>query len=391
MTTPITLDLTASFVDVIPPSSSYSTPFAIFDDDPNFQSDADGMVRYVNLELGGHVLNVELTNKDVYGCFEEAALQYSNLVNSYHAKSVLTDILGSPTGSLDTSENKVPKMTLALAKRRAEAYSTEALVGGQTALLSSSITLNVGQQNYDLKVLMSSSNAILDGERAEIREVFYFSPTAAYRFFDTTSAINYLHNQFSFESFTPETIFYLLPVWEDVLRAQQLEISHRIRRSNYSYNLVDNVLKIYPVPTRSTTLHFTYYKHSATDNPFDSSDDPTADGVSNLSNVPFGEISYSKINSAGRFWIRRYGLARAKEVLGHIRGKALSVPIPDGDLILNGQQLVADGREEQFRLIEELRQLLDDTTWDTLAQQERDQAEALQDQLSKIPLLIYTG
>ena len=391
MGTAITLDLTASFVDVIPPSSSFATPFSIYDDDSQFQSDADGMIRYVNGRLGGSILGVELTNKDVYGCFEEAVLEYSYLVNSYQGKSVLADVLGSPTGSLEGGENRVPKLTLALAKRRAEAYSTEALAGGQTALLSASISLNVGQQNYDLKQLLSGSDDLLPGERAEVREIFHFSPTAAYRFFDTTSAINYLHNQFSFESFTPETIFYLLPIWEDVLRAQQLEQSHRIRRSNYSFRLIDNVLTLYPVPTRDARIHFTYFKISSTNDPFDSSDDPTADGVANLSNLPFGNLEYQKINSAGQFWIRRYALARSKEVLGLVRGKVSSVPIPNGDLVLNGPQLISEAKDDQTRLLDELRQLLDDTTYDTLAQKERDQAEALQDQLAKVPLGIMVG
>ncbi len=391
MSQSITLDLTASFIHVIPPSSSFATPFGIHDDDPDFQTDANGMIKYVNGKLGGSVLDVELTNKDVYGCFEEASLEYSSQVNSFHGKSVLADVLGGPTGSLDSSENKVPKMTLQLAKRRAEAYSTEAVVGGQTKLHSASINLIVGQQNYDLKDLLSGSGELLPGERAEIREMLHFSPTAAFRFFDTTSAINYLHNQFSFESFTPETIFYLLPIWEDVLRAQQLEQSHRIRRSNYSFNIVDNVLRLYPVPTRDVRLHFTFYKISATNDPFDSTDDPTAGGIANISNLPFGEISYNKINSAGKFWIRKYALARSMQVLGYVRGKTNSVPIPNGELTLNGPQLSADGKQEESRLIEELRQLLEDTTWDRLAQKERDQAEALQDQLAKVPLGIFMG
>ncbi len=386
MTQAIVLDLTASFSDVLTP-----TPFAIYDTTTAFQSDADGIVTLINSKLGGNVLDVELTNKDVYGCFEQSVLEYSAMVNSYHAKSVLADIIGSPTGSLSGSENKVPRLDLALAKRRASAYSSEALVGGSKPLYSGSITLEIGKQNYDLKALMSGSGQMLAGERAELREVFHFSPTAAYRFFDTTSAINYLHNEFSFESFTPETIFYLLPIWEDILRAQQLEVSHKVRRSNYSFNLVNNVLKLYPVPTRAVPLFFTYFKSSPTDDPFDSSDDPLTDGVSNLSNVPFGNISYDRINSMGKHWIRRYALALSKEVLGYVRGKVSTVPIPNGDLTLNGPQLVADGKQEQLTLKEELRMLLDSMTYDTLAQQERDQAEALQDQLAKVPLGIFMG
>jgi hypothetical protein len=386
MSQAIVLDLTASFVDVSSP-----TPFGLYDADAQFQTAANGMVTLVNVNLGGSILDVELTNKDVYACLEQATLEYSALVNSYHAKSVLADIIGSPTGSLDGSENKVPRMDLALAKRRAAAYSSEAVVGGTKTLHSASIDLVVGQQNYDLQTLLSGSGELVGNERAELKEVFHLSPTAAYRFFDTTSAINYLHNEFSFESFTPETIFYLLPVWEDILRAQTLEVSHKVRRSNYSYNIVNNTIRLYPVPTREIKLYFTYFKVSATDDPFDSSQDPLADGVANLSNVPFGNIDYSKINSAGQHWIRRYALALSKEVLGYVRSKVSAIPIPNGDLTLNGPQLIDSGRQEQLALKDELRGMLDSMTYDTLAQQERDQAEALQDQLAKVPLGIFVG
>jgi len=339
------------------------------------------MVRLVNVKLGGNVLQVELTNKDIYSCLEESCLEYSGMINSYHAKSVLANVLGSPTGSLEGEENKLARLDLALAKRKADGYSSEALVGGTKALHSASIDLVIGRQNYDLQGLLSSSGKISDGERMEIREMFHFSPTAAYRFFDTTSAINYLHNQFSFESFTPETIFYLLPIWEDVLRAQQLEQSFKIRRSNYSYNIVNNVLRLYPVPTRDIKLYFTYYM--AGSSAFDNSD-PLTNGISNLSDIPFGNIDYSKINSIGRQWIRRYAMALAKEVLGLVRGKVSTIPIPNGDLVLNSDDLLLQSRDEQERLKEELRQLLDKLTYDALSKQEAEQSENLMKQLEDI-------
>jgi hypothetical protein len=377
------LDLTASFSHVTTP-----TPFGIYDSDTSFQSDANGMVRFVYAKLGGNVLNVEIRNKDVYAAFEEASLEYSAMINSYHAKSVLADLIASETGSLDGNQNKIPQMSLALQKKRAAAYSSEVQVGGTRTLYSSSIDLTIGVQNYNLNALLSSSGVETGSIHVEIKDIFHFSPTAAYRFFDTTSAVNYLHNQFSFESFTPETVFYLLPVWEDVLRAQQLELSHRVRRSNYSYNVIDNQLKIFPVPTTDATLHFTYYRN---DQPAFDPNDPITNGVSNLSNVPFGNISYSKTNSLGKQWIRKMALALAKEILGQIRGKSSEIPIPNGALTLNGGELIAQAREEQGALREELKALLEATTYQALAAGLTEEAENLQKQLSKVPLPIFIG
>lgn len=383
----LSLDLTASFAHVISP-----TPFGIYDADSDFIAGANGLVTLAERKLGGSILGVELTNRDVYACFEEATFEYSAMINAYHAKSILADILGAQTGTLDGQENKFVRNTLSLAKRESDAYSSEALVGGTRPLYSASIDLKDGQQNYDLNVLLSGSGVILDGERAEIREIFHFSPTAAYRFFDTTSAVNYLHNQFSFESFTPETIFYLLPIWEDVLRAQQLEQSHRIRRSNYSYNIVNNVLRLYPVPTRAIKLHFTYYKQGSTsDDAFASTDDPLVTGIANLSNVPFGNIGYSSINSMGHQWIRRFAMSLIKETLGRVRRKVNTVPIPNGDLTLDGAELVAEAIQEQLMLKDELRELLESMTYAELAQREAEMADNTQKQISRVPMGIFVG
>lgn len=382
----ITLDLTASFAHVNSP-----TPFGSYDSNTSFQQTADSMVRLVYATFGGHVLAVEMTNKDVYSSLEQSLLEYSAIVNSYHAKSVLANVLGGSTGSLTGDQGKLPRMDLAMAKRMADGYSSEALVGGSRPLLSSSIDLVTGQQHYDLRSLLSSSGLVVPPtQRAEIREILHFSPTAAYRFFDTTSAINYLHNQFSFESFTPETVFYLLPIWEDVLRAQQLEQSHRIRRSNYSYNLVNNMLTIFPVPTTDTTLWFTYYLAGTGDSPFDAQD-PFTNGISNLSNMPFGNIDFSKINSMGKQWIVRYALAMSKEILGQIRGKVSTVPIPNSDLILNGPSLIAEAQLEKENLRNELKGWLEAMTYDKLAEEETNQAENLRRQLNNVPMGIFCG
>jgi hypothetical protein len=382
----MTLDLTASFSDV----NERRTPFGIYDSDSEFSLAADAMVQYVYHKLGGSTLRVELENSDVYSSLEEAALEYSAMTNVYHAKSILADMIGSATGSLTGKQNQIPRMTLELAKKRASAYGSEAGVGGTRELKSGSISLSASQQVYDLNALLSASGLVTGSQKVEIREVFHFSPTAAYRFFDTTSAVNYLHNQFSFESFTPETVFYMLPIWEDVLRAQQLEQSHRVRRSNYSYNIVNNDLILYPVPTESNTLYFKYYLIDPNESVFDSND-PFVNGVSNLSNVPFDNITYSKINSIGKHWIRRFALCLSKEILGQIRSKVSDIPIPNGSLVLNGPSLIAEARDEQNMLREELKLMLESTTYQALAQQEMDAANALKIQMNNVPMGLFIG
>lgn len=378
-----------------------STAFGIFDLDATFAVDADRMVRYVAVKLGGGLpgsnedaqhVQVELTSKDVYTCFEEAAIEYGAIVNAYQAKSSLAAFLGSNTGTLTGGQNRYPRNALEWARRQAQPFGEEAYVGGDRHLFSGSIDLQPGVQDYDLQTLINPTGSDGLPARMIIRQIFHFSPFSTFRFFGTTSAINYLNGQFNFQSFTPESVFYMLPVWEDVLRGAQFELSNKVRRSNYSYELhgPTSQLKIMPTPAQSNTLYFTYNLMDMSTMPLDPSDSLSF-GVSNVSNVPFGNIEYSKINSIGKQWIWKMTLAGSREVLGLKRRKMQTIPIPGGDLQLDGADLVSDGRSEMEALRGELRDLLEGMSYDRLAAKEAEQAESLMRVLSGVPLKIYTG
>jgi hypothetical protein len=369
------------------------TPFGIYDSDTDFILDADSILTYIKLSFGEPILSVELTNKQMWSCFEEAALKYSSIINHYQVKSVLFNILGEATGSLSGKENKYPKIAFETARRYSMGVSREIALGGDTDMYSASITLLSGQQDYDLQTLLSSSVATNFGSkwdgnsRIAVKNVYHFSPTAAYRFFDSTSGINYLNNEFSFESYTPETVFYVLPVWEDMLRGSQMDLSMRVRRSNYNFEIINNKLRIFPVPS---TGGFLWVRYTISTSVYDV-DDSQYDGVANLSNAPFGNIDYSLMNSISKQWIKDYTLALCKELLGLVRSKFSSIPIPNATLDLDGPELVSQGREDQRNLEENLREELESMTYDKLAESDKSMAESVNIQLKYIPLGIYTG
>jgi len=368
-----------------------STPFGVYDADADFIADADKLVTYINAKLGGSKICVELSSSDIYQSFEEAALEYSAYINQYQFKSAAAAILGSATGSLSGSENRYHQNLLEHHRRMAEPYGELAGVGGAFDLHSASFTTVNGQQNYDIQDLISGSLTGSDGRvrKAQIKEIFHFSPTTAYRFFGTTSAVNYLNNQFSFESFTPETIFYLLPVWEDILRGMQFETSNRVRRSQYSFDVNNNTIKLYPSPTTAARIHFTYWLPKEPYSP--DYTDERLDGVANVSNAPFGNITYSQLNSISKQWIWKMSFALAKEIVGEMRSKMSTIPIPNGDLTLNGPELISDARIEQERLRTELRELLEETTYQNIAAREAEHAENVNRVIKEIPLGIYVG
>lgn len=378
-----------SFANTLAP-----TPFGFFDTDSEFQSEADSMITFVKRKLGDDILSVELTSKQIWACFEEAFCEYGAVVNQYQAKSQLMNLMGSATGSLEGGEQKFPRETLEFALRLAEPYISYAGLGGSYNTTSGSIQLIKGRQDYDLytdlkdsagvPIVSSSLNTL--GGKMRIFELMHSSPQAAYRFFDTTSAINYLNNEFSFESFTPETVFYVLPVFEDILRGGQMAMSNKVRRSNYSYMIVGTKLRIYPMPVSDIPPNL-WARVGFQQDPLNPAiKDPSIHGINNLSNVPFGNFAYNRVNSIGRQWTRQYALALSKEVLGLVRSKFSSIPIPGAELTLNGSDLISQGREEKEKLVTQLREMLDTLTYDKLVETQAAKIDNLQKILRAVPI-----
>ena len=396
-----------------------STPFGVFDDDLLFQKDADLVVDYVRKKLGEPVMEVHLSSSQIYAAFEEACLEYSAMVNSFQAQSTLSTFLGAPTGSLSGAENKYPVKTLALARNVSDPYAEGGGVNSSVPHYSGNIDLNVGQQDYDIPTWLKNhdlqGNVVPSGSLTSsaglpaqwdgvgvvvLHEIYHKSPMQAYRFFGTTSGLNYLNNQFKFESFTPETMFYLLPVWEDILRGMQFKTSNNVRRSNYSYDLHNNQLRLYPCPQGSYKLWFNWSVEPNPSNVSDTSasgstsgsvNNPRYGGVSNVSNIPFGNIQYSNLNSISHNWIRRMALAYSKEIEGQIRSKMATIPIPNGDLTLNGPELITDARADMEGLRVELKELLGETTYQRLMEKEAAMTTQLQETWKGVPMGVFVG
>ena len=379
----------ANFIDTLKP-----TPFGFFDSDAHFQGEADSLVPFIKRKLGDDILSVELTKKQIWACFEESFCEYGSIINQYQAKSQLANLLGAATGSLKDSEQKFPRENLEFMLRRAEPYSMEAGLGGSYDMLSGSIQLEKNKQDYNLYTDLKddSGTALFDRpenspkSKLKVMEVFHFSPQAAYRFFDTTSAINYLNNEFSFESFTPETVFYVLPVFEDVLRGGMLDMSQRVRRSNYSYKIIGKNIRIFPMPTQKDPKKLWIRVHYSPDPMNPSFEDKSIDGVSNLSNIPYGRLIFERINSIGRQWVRQYTLALCKELLGMIRSKFSTVPIPGAELQLNGADLLSQGREDKSELKTKLAEMLGELTYSKMLEDEAAASENLTRILKGIPV-----
>ena len=102
-------------------------------------------------------------------------------------------------------------------------------------------------------------------------------------------------------------------------------------------------------------------------------------------------MQYKFINDVGKQWIRKYGLALVKELLGIIRSKYGSIPIPNADTTLDGDTLRNEATAEKEVLITQLREMLEQTSRKALLEADKDEAEFLQEKLQKVPYPIYIG
>jgi hypothetical protein len=114
--------------------------------------------------------------------------------------------------------------------------------------------------------------------------------------------------------------------------------------------------------------------------------DETITGVSNISNIPFGNIKYAGINSMSRQWIKQFTLALCKETLGLIRSKFSSVPIPGSDLQMNGSDLISQGREDKQTLITGLKETLESLTYQKILEADAQQSDTMSTILKRIPI-----
>lgn len=368
------------------------TPFALFDSDTAFQSEADGMVVFVKRALGDDVLSVELTKKEIWAEFESAVCEYSRLINETKIVSDLTNIMGSPTGSVDMT-NKYVNQSLEYMLRLAEPYATNAFVGGSSNPVYGYFDLVAGQQDYDLykdlKDLVSGTvvfDNLPTGSRGKMRvvELFHVEPLAAQHFLLNASNItNFMATNFNYESYVNSTVFYVLPIFEDVLRRGMLEAAFRVRRSNYSYEIMGSKLRIYPIPITDLQVGKLFCHVLPPQDPLSPSayHDASVYGISGASNVPLGNIPFSTINQPGRQWIRQYTLALCRELLGIIRTKMESIPIPNGEVRLNGDALMTQGREDKEKLTTQMKEFLAQLTKQKLIEADALAAESLNKQL----------
>jgi hypothetical protein len=377
-----------------PSTGSAPTPFGFYDGDAQFKIDADKVANFCARRLGYPLTDIELQDINFWAAFEDAITTYGNELYAFQVRDNMLSLEGAPTTADVNTAIITPNMGMII--KLSQQYASEAGAGGNITYHSGALALTPGQQTYDLTE-WAVSQSISGG--IEIKKLFY----------QDLPAINQMYAPFGgFAGLggLPAAGIYggmygggygggylMMPVAYDAGVIQGIEMSNQIRLSNYTFEIVNNKLKLFPIPTNNDSrggfLWFEYIKLE--DRYTNSITQTNGNKVTNISNAPYDNPTYTQINSIGRQWIFEYTLALCKEMLGYIRGKYGTIPIPDQTITLNQSDLLSAASTEKQALIERLRAYLDETSKKSLLERRKDESEFRKLEINNIPMVIYVG
>lgn len=391
--------------------NSASVPFGYYlnesDCDPDesiFELDCSGSAMWAAKRLGYPIVDIEMIDVNFYACFEEAVLEYNRVINEFNIVNNLVTVQGLPQSQYQNLSGLSVKGTgLPYIIQLSKQYGSEALVGGEVPLKRTYIDIsgssdyngNKSQQVFDLNKLIGRDVEHLTGSRIEIRRVFHHRPAAIARIYDPFSMTGMSYSnvlqEMGFSAYSPATQFLMTPIFEDLERVQAIEFNDDVRKSAYSFEIFgNNMLRIFPIPTSRFKVYIDYYIERDKDlTNFTSGS--RYEYISDASDVPYQLCKYCKINQPGKQWIRKYFLALCKETLGRILQKYTTVPIPGGEVTLDGAELRSEAKDEKDNLLEKLRDMLEKTLRVNQLENKDKEGEAMKNMLNKVPLHIYIG
>lgn len=381
-------------IQIWPGSGSFSpgdTPFGYFDSDPNFIIEADKFAKWAARSLGYPITDVELVAENFYAAFEQAVADYSSYVNSFQARDNMLSMVGLPTASLELEEQYIPP-TLQGVFKLAEAYGTEIGIGGKLKHYTGSVNIVEGQQVYDLDDpnVVNLEAGDFTSDIFTIRKIFIDDTSPLARYLDPIGfsgiANHDFLNQFGWGNMG--ITYTLMPLHYDVLRLQAIEMHEQIRKAGHGFHLAGNRLRIFPIPEADAKLFFHYTLD--TDAVAAAQSGSGRGVITDYSNIPYHNKTYTYINDIGKNWIRRYALALAKEMLGWVRSKYSSIPMTlDNDVTLNGADLISSAATDRENLITELNETLEGMSRQAQLERSLAETDALSAAMAKLPLKIY--
>jgi len=364
-------------------SVSGSTPFGLYDTDQTYITASANTADWCARRLGYPITDIELQDLQFYACFEEAVTEYAAQVNRFNIRENLLAAKGNSTSNNYTHQLIDPNLgrLIALSKQ----YGTEVGSGGTVDWRTGHFVTTASVQEYDLDLVLTSSADVVETEDIEIKRVFHQNTPAESRHYDPQFGSDYAMNAFGWGSTLGGIQYLALPIYDDMLKIQHTEFNDTVRKSHYTFELINNKIKVHPRPAAGFKFYVQYI-HTTDRNTL-----VTSSAVSDFSNMGYDNMTYTNINDPGKQWIRKYTLALVKQVLGSVRSKYSSIPIPGSETTLDGDTLRSEGIAEAEALIASLREDLEAASRRNLMEREQEITDFQQGMLNKAPLNIYIG
>ena len=215
---------------------------------------------------------------------------------------------------------------------------------------------------------------------------------AMWRFYGYYGGLNVVGDMHTYGQYADDSSFQVIPSWQNKIQAISYEDHLYTRTSHYSYEVIDNKLRLYPIPSGVSPEKFWFRFTVDNSDIWEDGDDNGQDGINNMNTLPFENVPYENINSMGKQWIRRFALALSKETLGQIRGKfGGNVPIPGESITLNASDLLSQAKAEQDALRDELKTQLDEMTYNKLLATDKEMVTNAKAIVTETPLKIFVG
>jgi hypothetical protein len=375
-----------------------AVPFGFYNSQSDFQADAVKVAKFCAARLGYPLVDIELQSSSFFTAFEEAVTIYGNELYAYTIRDNQLTLNGVTTGSSLNQALITPSFEPIVTLT--EQYGEEAGSGGNVPYYSGSFVLTSSVQDYSFSTFMTASG--LTGSQynlgLEVKRVFYENPIpASARYLDPYSGFGFggavAAGITGLGGFGGGTGYLMMPLSYDIQVIQAIEMNQTVRWNNYSFEIKNDKLRIFPIPyfgndatNAESRIWFEYILRNERTN---SSVQQLPAQVTNVSNTPYNNPNYDFINSVGRQWIFEYTLALSKEMLGYVRGKYSSIPIPNAEVNLNQGDLLSAATAEKSQLIERLRAYFDETSRQSLLNRRAAEAESKMIELQQVPYTIY--
>lgn len=377
------------------PGTGVLTPFGFYDFDSDFQSDVLKVTKFCATRLGYPIENVELASGSFFTAFEQAITVYGNELYAYKQREDYLSLEGSDNSYSDSStdlNNSVVTPNMGNVIKLSEQYGTEAGVGGDVSWYSGSVILSESIQDYDLDAWASSQG--IASSDLEIKKVFYEPTPAAISYYGGAgllgSGLNSFTNEAGLSGFAAQS-FLMFPLSYNIQAIQQTEMYRDVLFSNYSFQLINNQLRIFPIPQAADAGSKLWFQYMLKSERVSNSIGSSEGNVNNIAQMPYRNPVYAEINSVGRSWIFEYTLALCKEMLGYVRGKYSQVPIPGAEVTLNQADLISAASNEKDTLVTKLREYFDSTSRQALLERRQAESLARNSELDQVPMTIYIG